>query len=279
VAAAAPLAATFDEAEAGGELSEGLARWLYPTLGVLAIVAAWELIVRLFNVPIYIIPAPSAIVATIISQYAILLQNSVATLGEILAGFALSVAIGVPLAIAIAYSRFMERVLYPILVSSQTVPKIAVAPLFIVWFGFGTLPKVIVAFLIAFFPIVIDSVVGLRSTEPEMIYLVRSMGANGWQTFTKIRLPKALPSIFGGFKIAIALAVVGAIVGEFVGADTGLGYLLMVANGNVNTRLLFATITVLTLIGVVLFFIVEVAERLLMPWAGSRGLEGVQGTF
>lgn len=279
MAAAAPMAATFEEAEAGGELSDSITRWLYPTLGVLAILAVWELIVRLFNVPIYIIPAPSAIIATIVSQYPILLQNSVATLGEILAGFGLSVAVGVPLAIAIAYSRFMERVLYPILVSSQTVPKIAVAPLFIVWFGFGTLPKVIVAFLIAFFPIVIDSVVGLRSTEPEMIYLVRSMGASGWQTFTKIRLPKALPSIFGGFKIAIALAVVGAIVGEFVGADTGLGYLLMVANGNVNTRLLFATITVLTLIGVVLFFIVEVAERLLMPWAGSRGLEGVQGTF
>lgn len=279
MAAAAPMAASFEEAEAGGELSDSITRWLYPTLGVLAILAVWELIVRLFNVPIYIIPAPSAIIATIVSQYPILLQNSVATLGEILAGFGLSVAVGVPLAIAIAYSRFMERVLYPILVSSQTVPKIAVAPLFIVWFGFGTLPKVIVAFLIAFFPIVIDSVVGLRSTEPEMIYLVRSMGASGWQTFTKIRLPKALPSIFGGFKIAIALAVVGAIVGEFVGADTGLGYLLMVANGNVNTRLLFATITVLTLIGVVLFFIVEVAERLLMPWAGSRGLEGVQGTF
>ena len=279
MAAAAPMAATFEEAEAGGELSDSITRWLYPTLGMLAILAVWELIVRLFNVPIYIIPAPSAIIATIISQYPILLQNSVATLGEILAGFGLSVAVGVPLAIAIAYSRFMERVLYPILVSSQTVPKIAVAPLFIVWFGFGTLPKVIVAFLIAFFPIVIDSVVGLRSTEPEMIYLVRSMGASGWQTFTKIRLPKALPSIFGGFKIAIALAVVGAIVGEFVGADTGLGYLLMVANGNVNTRLLFATITVLTLIGVVLFFIVEVAERLLMPWAGSCGLEGMQGTF
>lgn len=249
-----------------------------PWLAILVLVAAWELAAHLFRIPQWLLPAPSAIAGELAAQPRLFASNALVTTGEIVAGFLLSVAIGIPLAIGMAYSRVFERTLYPILVSSQAVPKVAIAPLLIVWFGFGTLPKVIVAFLIAFFPIVIDTVVGLRSVEPEMLHLARSMGANGWQTFVKIRLPKALPSIFAGLKVAITLAVVGATVGEFVAADRGLGYLLMVASGEMNSRLLFAAIIVLTLIGVAFFLIIEALERALMPWRAVHTQEEVHGT-
>lgn len=251
---------------------------LLPWLAILALVVLWEIAARVFQIPQWLLPAPSAIAGELGAQPRLFLGHALVTTGEIVLGFLLSVAIGIPLAIGMAYSRVFERTLYPILVSSQAVPKVAIAPLLIVWFGFGTLPKVIVAFLIAFFPIVIDTVVGLRSVEPEMLHLARSMGATSWQTFVKIRLPKALPSIFAGLKVAITLAVVGATVGEFVAADRGLGYLLMVASGEMNSRLLFAAIIVLTLIGVGFFLVIEVLERLLMPWRTVHDQEGVHGT-
>jgi NitT/TauT family transport system permease protein len=163
----------------------------------------------------------------------------------------------------------------PLLVSSQAMPKVAVAPLFLVWFGFGLLPKVLIAFLIAFFPIVISTVVGLAAIEQEKIHLARSMGLGTVATFFKIRLPSALPSVFGGLKISITLAVVGAVVGEFVGGDAGLGYLLMVANGNIDTPLLFAGLIALTVQGVALYFLVELAERLAIPRQTAAAVVGV----
>jgi NitT/TauT family transport system permease protein len=230
------------------------------------LLVAWQVIVVVGEVPRFILPSPTDIVQEMINRADILWKHGLVTLGEIVAGFALSVAIGIPLAVLISYSRVFERTIYPLLVSSQTIPKVAIAPLFIVWFGFGIMPKILITFLIAFFPIVIDTVVGLRSTPQEMFYLVRSMGASPWQTFWKVRLPNALPSIFGGLKVAITLAVVGAIVGEFVGADQGLGYLIQIANGNLDTRLLMGSIVVLALIGIALFLLIEWIERLV-----SRG--------
>jgi NitT/TauT family transport system permease protein len=196
------------------------------------------------------------------------------TTQEVIWGYLLSIVIGIPLALAIFLSPFFARTVYPLLVSSQAMPKTAIAPLFVVWFGFGLLPKVLIAFLIAFFPIVINTVVGLASIEPEKLYLARSMGMSPMTTFFKIRLPQALPAIFGGLKIAITLAVVGAVVGEFVGAEAGLGYLLLVANGNLNTPLLFAGLVGLTVIGVVAFMLVEIAERIAIPWHVSQGDRG-----
>jgi NitT/TauT family transport system permease protein len=155
-------------------------------------------------------------------------------------------------------------------VSSQAVPKVAVAPLFVVWFGFGLLPKVLIAFLIAFFPIVINTAVGLESIEREKILLARSMGLSALDTFFKIRLPSALPTVFGGMKIAITLAVVGAVVGEFVGGEEGLGYVLLTANGSMDTPLLFAGVIALTVVGVALYLLVELAERLAIPHAALR---------
>jgi NitT/TauT family transport system permease protein len=166
----------------------------------------------------------------------------------------------------------------PVLVFTQLIPKIALAPLFIIWFGFGLFPKVFMTFLLSFFPIVIDAVVGFRSLDQEIVYLTRSMGLSGWQAFVKVRLPHALPQIFAGLKVAITLATVGAIIGEWVGADRGLGYLLLVAGGDLRTSLLFATLVVLTGIGLVLYYLMVLAERLAIPWHVSRrGPLGAKG--
>ena len=247
---------------------------LYPVGVVLVVLVIWEAGTRLLEVPAFLLPPPSAIAVSFIANAPLLLFHGWITTAEILLGFALSIVVGIPLALAIFLWPTFSRSVLPLLVSSQAMPKVAVAPLFLVWFGFGLLPKVLIAFLIAFFPVVISTAVGLASIEPEKIYLARSMGFGATATFFKFRLPNALPSIFGGLKISITLAVVGAVVGEFVG-DAGLGYLLMVANGSMDTRLLFAGIVALTVLGVVLFLLVELAERLAIPRhiiAGDRGV-------
>ena len=238
---------------------------IYPIMTVIGTLAAWEVGVRVFGVPAYLVPAPSKIVVAFVEHAALLLKHGWVTTIEIVLGYLLSIVVGVPLALAIFMWPAFSRSVLPLLVSSQAMPKVAVAPLLLVWFGFGLLPKVLIAFLIAFFPIVISTVVGLASIEQEKIHLARSMGLSAAATFFKIRLPSALPSIFGGLKISITLAVVGAVVGEFVGGDAGLGYLLMVANGNMDTPLLFAGLIALTVQGVVLYILVEWAERLAIP--------------
>lgn len=242
---------------------------VYPIAVVLVLMVLWEVGTRVFGVPAFILPPPSVIAVSMHDKAGLLLAHGWVSTKEIVLGYLLSIAVGVPLALATFLWPAFARSVYPLLVSSQAVPKTAIAPLFIVWFGFGLLPKVLIAFLIAFFPIVINTVVGLASIEPEKIHLARSMGLGGGATFFKIRLPNALPSIFGGLKIAITLAVVGAVVGEFVGGDAGLGYLLMTANGSMDTALLFAGLLGLTLIGVVFFLLIEVAERLAIPWHTS----------
>lgn len=237
----------------------------YPIGMMVAVLAVWEAAARLFSIPAYLLPAPSAIVSSMDSNSAVLIKESAGTTFEILLGFALSVVVGVPLALAIYLWRPFARAIYPLLVSSQAVPKVAVAPLFLVWFGFGLMPKVLIAFLIAFFPVVINTAMGLAALEREKIYLARSMGLGPFATFFKIQLPNALPSIFAGLKISITFAVVGAVVGEFVGGQGGLGYLLLIANGNMDTALLFAGIVALTVLGVVLFLLIGVVERMVLP--------------
>ena len=248
----------------------GVSGWITRNGPVLAIVvvifALWELAVWLFAVPDYVLPSPSVIAGKIVSDWQLLLINGFVTAKEIVLGFGLSVALGIPLAIAVVYSRIFERVAFPFMVSLQTIPKVALAPILVMWLGYGIMPKIMVAFLISFFPIVISSVVGMRSAEKEMIYLVQSMGANELITFIKIRLPKALPSIFGGLKVGMGQAVVGATVGEFIAAEQGLGYLQLIAQVRLDTPLLFAAVVVLSLLGVLLFNIVAWFEKLLMPW-------------
>ena len=182
------------------------------------------------------------------------------------AGFVLSVLVGIPLAMALAYSPQVERSIYPIVVFLQILPKIAIAPLFIVWFGFGTMPKVLLVFLLTFFPIVVNTVVGFKSVDPGVMELARSTGAGALRTFYKIRFPSALPSIFVGLKIAAALASTAAVVAEYVASDSGLGYLIITYNGQLATPMVFATIIVLGVIGLVFYFLIEFVERLVVPW-------------
>lgn len=247
-------------------VSENLESFGYPLGAMILVIILWELVVRIANIPTYMLPAPSAVLIKISQNTNSLVRHSLVTSWEIILGFLLSIIVGIPLAVGIFYSRLLERTFYPFLVASQTIPKVAIAPLFVIWFGFGVWPKVIVAFLIAFFPIVVDTVVGLKQTQKEMIYLAQTMGATPLQTFFKIRLPNALPNIFGGLKVAITLAVVGAVVGEFIASDVGLGYLLVVANGYLDTPLLFSSIVALSIIGIVFFLIIELLERFFITW-------------
>jgi NitT/TauT family transport system permease protein len=244
--------------------------YLFPVLTFLAILGLWQLASVVLDIPDYLLPAPVEIVQTLVSQQALLLDHSSATLVAILGGFLLSIVIGLPISMLIVYSRHFERSVYPLIVTTQIIPKAAVAPLFVVWFGFGVTPKIVVAFLIAFFPILIATVVGLKSTPREMVQLLRCMGASQLDIFVRARFPHALPSIFGGLKVGITLAVIGAVVGEFVGADEGLGYLIQVSQGAFDSPMLFAALTQLSVIGIILFLLVWAVE-----WLVLRSREGV----
>jgi NitT/TauT family transport system permease protein len=247
------------------------AQWAAAPLALVVAIVLWQVVLVAFDVPGYLVPTPVEVRGSLTANWAPLLGHTWVTLAESLIGFGLSVAIGVPLAMLIVSSRVLERILYPLLVASQAVPKVALAPLLVVWMGYGVGPKVVVALLIAFFPVVVNTATGLSAVQSEMIMLVRSMGASRWDVFRKIRFPTAVPSVLAGFKVAIALAVVGAVVGEFVGSRSGLGYYLLVATGNFDTPLVFACIVVLTILGVVLFYAVSGAGRLLGRW--NRGTE------
>ena len=246
-----------------------------PLLLIALFLLIWEVLCRALDVKTYLLPTPSRIWEELVKQGPGLVEHTWLTTYEMLLGFILAAVIGILLAVLIVSSPVFERSIMPVLIFSQTIPKIAIAPLFIVWFGFGPTAKVLVAFLICFFPIVIDTAVGLRSVSPDMLNLARSMGASWWDIFVKIRVPTALPYIFSGLKVAITLAVVGAVVGEFVGSTKGLGYILLKANGELQTPLLFAAITILTIIGIVFYYVLEAAERVMIPWHVSRrGQEG-----
>ena len=249
-----------------GRFKEVFIQRITPLIGIFLFLLVWEIAVRILDLPEYLLPTPTKIGQTMVADIDRILEHSWVTAYEMLIGYFLAIAIGVPLAIAITASPTFDRFITPILLFFQVVPKIAIAPLFLVWFGVGPFPKVLVAFLISFFPIIIDTAVGLRSISPDMIDLARSMGASKRQIFTGFRLPTSLPYLFSGLKVAATLAVVGAVVGEFVGADKGLGYLLLVANSNLLTPLMFGTIVALTAQGLVLFYIIQIMENLLIPW-------------
>jgi NitT/TauT family transport system permease protein len=241
-----------------------------PLFVVIAVLLLWEIGVRLAGVPAYLLPPPSAIARRMLVDYRLLAVNTWVTTGEVLAGYGLAIIVSIPLAAVLAQFRVVENAIYPILVASQTIPKVAIAPILVVWFGFGLTPKILIAFLICFFPIVVDTLIGFRSVPRDVIWLARSMGASQWKTFIKIRIPAALPNIFAGLKVASTLAVVGAVVGEFIGADSGLGYQLIVANGLMDVQLSFAVLITLSLLGIVLYVAVDLLERAMLPWHVSQ---------
>ncbi|EWY41891.1 ABC transporter permease [Skermanella stibiiresistens SB22] len=252
---------------------------IYPALTAVILVGAWYLAVLFFEVPRYLLPLPGEVVTRLIEDRDFLLRHGWVTTYETLGGFALSIVIGIPLALLIVSSSTIDRALMPWIVLSQTFPKIALAPLIVVWFGLGLVPKLIVTFLVAFFPILISTIVGLRSMERDMDELRLSMRASVWQTFWYFRLPLALPSLFAGLKVSVAFAAVGAVIAEWVGANEGLGYLLLTANANLDTPLLFAVLVLLMVLGMVLYHAIEMLERLLIPWHATIRLKTGQPSF
>ena len=237
---------------------------------IIVLIIGWDLCIRLFKIPQYLIPTPWQVVQQLFKEWPMLWREALPTLYATLGGFVLSALVGVPIAMWIAYSRLVESFVYPLLVFSQSVPKVAIAPLFVVWFGFGVIPKVIAAFLLGFFPVIVATVQGFKSIEPDVIDLARSMGASPLKVFIKFRLPQAMPAIFSGLKVSVTLAVVGAVVCEFVGSNSGLGYVLQKANGTFDLPLMFAALVILSMIGVLLFLVLELIERWVLPWHASQ---------
>jgi NitT/TauT family transport system permease protein len=248
--------------------------WLKKRAGAAAIFlllfVVWELAVRLLGIKEYLLPPPSKVWTEFLKRYDPVMASAWVTTQEILAGYALAIAVSIPLALWIACSRFMETAVYPAIVFLQIIPKIAIAPLFIIWFGFGFTPKLLLVFLLSFFPIVVAAIAGFKSVDADIMDFARTTGAGGWRLFAKIRLPQALPHIFTGLKVGAALSATAAVVAEFVASDKGLGYLLLQYNGQLETPMVFAIIVLLSLIGLAVYYAVEVVERFTIPWHVSQ---------
>jgi NitT/TauT family transport system permease protein len=231
-----------------------------------AILVLWQGVVTLFSIPKFLLPGLPDILQAYMDNTTLLASGLVVTSLEILVSFTLSAAIGVLAGTCIAKSPLLGRTVFPLLVIGQSVPVLAAAPLFVVWFGFGYTPKILIAVLITFFPIMMGTVLGLRSTDPDVLSVARSMGFKTIAKFIKIELPGALPLVFGGLKIAGTLVVVGVVVGEFVGSSAGLGYVLLRAAGTINTPLLFASLGLLIALGVMISALINLVERRVSPW-------------
>ncbi|MEA2329868.1 MAG: NitT/TauT family transport system permease protein [Thermoleophilaceae bacterium] len=250
----------------GPRLKKALLDLAYPAFAVLLVLIAWEMWIWLGDVPAYRFPSASDVAVAMVKERSTLLPEALLTLRVILLGYGLAILLALPLAVGIVTWRPFERSVYPLIVATQVTPLIAVAPMIIVVLGFGLTSKLLIVFLTAFFPIVINTVAGLRSLQTEKRHLGTSMGASRLQFFLKIRLPDALPNVFTGLELAAAFAVVGAVIAEFVGSVDGLGHLLIVASGGFDTLLLCAGVGYLTVMGIALFYLVVLAKRLLTPW-------------
>jgi NitT/TauT family transport system permease protein len=238
-----------------------------PILTFCGLLLLWEAATAYFELPGWLLPAPSAIAVAFVDWWQDLWLHTLVTLYETLVGFALSIALAVPLAVAVVYSPILRKSIYPILLAMQSVPKVAIAPLLALWIGFGVLPKILVVFLVCFFPIIVATATGLASVPTSVMDLIRSLSANQLQTFIKIRFPTAMPHIFVGLKIAITFAVIGAVIGEFVGSESGLGYLILVSSSQAKTPVAFAALLLLTVMSIILYYAIELIERICVPWA------------
>jgi NitT/TauT family transport system permease protein len=240
---------------------------LFP-LALLLFLGVWEFVVRLGGYPPFILPSPGRVYAKLVSVLAdgLLWWHTRITLAEVLGGLALGLAAATVLGYLLAKSRSLERIISPYIVASQSVPIVALAPLLVIWFDTGQLSKVLVCALTIFFPMLVNTIVGIRSVEPDLVDLMRSLRATRWQTFTLLEVPSALPILLGGLKVAVTLSVIGAVVGEFVAADRGLGFLINVARGNFDTSLMFVALFTLVNIALVLYLLVVLLENLLLRW-------------
>ena len=243
---------------------------LVPPLTFVAIVGIWAAAIPIFKIPAYLLPSPGGVFARLITDWKHLWDNSLVTLTEIVLGFGLTVLTAIPLGLLIALSLVAKQIVYPPLMLLQLVPKIAVAPLFLVWLGFGIESKVLLTVLMTFFPLLLASISGFQILDTRFLYLTQSMGASSWQTFRFLRFPAALPVIFSGIKTSATIAATAAIVAEFVGANKGLGFVLLRGTGTMDIELVFAVLVVLTIIGIAINYAVEFAEWAMTPWERAK---------
>ncbi|MEU4673039.1 ABC transporter permease [Amycolatopsis sp. NPDC023774] len=241
-----------------------------PIATFLAIVGLWALIVAVLDIPNYLLPSPWAVFEQIVTGWPVLWENAQTTIAEILLGFGISIVIAIPLGLLVARSLAARQIIYPPVMLVQLVPKVAVAPLFVVWLGLGFSSKLLLTVLMTFFPLLVSSISGFSILDSRFLYLTRSMGASGWQTFRFLRFPAALPVIFSGLKTSATLAATAAIVAEFVGSNSGLGYVLLQATNTLDSTTVFAVLVLLTLLGVILNYVVELIEFLLTPWQRAK---------
>lgn len=236
---------------------------------LVALFTIWEFSVWFFEVPGFIFPAPSAIWLAAIENAGTLAGHSLATSRTVLLGFGASILLSLPIAVAITSSRTMANTIYPVLVLTQSIPKVALAPILVVILGANELPRVVITFLVAFFPLVLATASGLKAAPPELLELGRACRASRWKELWRIRLPYAVPFIFSGLKAAITLSVVGAVVAEFVNADQGLGYLIVTATAFFQVPLAWSALILLSIFGIALFQAISLVERVFFPWASN----------
>jgi ABC-type nitrate/sulfonate/bicarbonate transport system permease component len=247
-------------------------RWLPPVVIVLALLGVWQLaasldvIANALNIEPFLVPSPSEIAQSLWADRSLLLDNGWITLQEVLAGFALSVAAGVGFAVVLHLSPTLRRAFYPLLVASQTVPIVVIAPILVVWLGFGIGPKLVIIALICFFPITVNTLDGLRSVDPDLTKMMRTLDAGRLQILRRVEGPSALPYFFSGAKIAVAVAVIGAVFGEWAGSSSGLGHLIQQASAQLQTARTFAAVVVLSALAIVLFGLLAVIERRVAWW-------------
>ncbi len=251
--------------------SNGTPSIKWSALFFLSILVLWQLILPLLKIPSYLLPTPLEIFAEFQKRGSFIFAHFLPTFYETMLGFLIGALVGVVSALGIVYSRILWITIYPSLVVIGSVPRIAIAPLILIWLGIDSIwSKVTIAFLVAFFPMVVNSVVGFSQIESDMLDLAKTMGMKPWTEFRKIRLPNSIPYLFAGFKASIALAVIGAVVAEFVSGQQGLGYVIIIGNNNLNAALIFAAITLLSIMSLGLFGIIVGLEKVLMPW--RRGI-------
>jgi NitT/TauT family transport system permease protein len=246
--------------------AHSLTRIFYPITGLLLIVVAWALACWLGRLPVVVLPPPDKVLVAFVGNMGLLLEESWVTLKETLYGFGLALVLGLPMAVAVATSRTLNLMFYPLLVALQSVPKVALAPIILVWLGPDLQSKLAIAWLVAFFPIIVDTAAGLRATPKELLELAHSLKATRTQILFKVQFPAALPFVMTGAKVAITLAVIGAVIGEFVGSSEGLGFLLLTATSQLDTPLAFAALFALSILGVLVYLMVEGVELLIAPW-------------
>jgi putative hydroxymethylpyrimidine transport system permease protein len=254
----------------GRRLRSAGRKYLSAVALTVALLVAWELIVRLGHVPEYLLPAPTQILADLKTDWVILWPAMLVTLKEVVIGFVIATVAGVGLAVVLHLYGPLRRAMYPILIGSQTIPIVVLAPILVILLGYGILPKLVIVALICFFPIVVNGIDGLRAVDEDFIRMMYTLDATRWGIFRRVEFPGALPSFFSGMRIAATFAAIGAVFGEWSGSNAGLGYVMLEATPNLLTARIFAAILMLTVISLVLFGLVSLLERIAVPWAPRR---------